>query len=175
MTKLYVLQRVSKKNRKTKEKHRNSAGYESRTEVVKETRRGQASQGLFRGLLPFSDHVQLSNRRISGIVLCLSRGWIVSEKKSKTKRQTQKLGFHRGTAGPKLIGCSCKYENSGFAKGSIESFTEFVGLQVPSRHLSGNSGWYVVGGVHDLYGREIDEIMQEEETEKLDQAGRTGE
>lgn len=35
MTRL-CLQRVSKKNRKTKEKHRNSAGYESRTGVVKE-------------------------------------------------------------------------------------------------------------------------------------------
>lgn len=100
--------------------------------------------------------------------------------KSKTKQQTQKLGFHRGTAGPKLIGCCCKYENSGFAKGSIVSFTEFVGASPVTfakafRHLSGNFGRYEAGGVHRLYGREIDEIMQEEETEKLGQAGRTGE
>lgn len=43
------------------------------------------------------------------------------------------------------------------------------------RHLSGNFGRYEAGDVHRLYGREIDEIMQEEETEKLGQAGRTGE
>lgn len=57
MTRL-CLQRVSKKNRKTKEKHRNSAGYESRTEVVKE-RPGLDVGGLFRVLLPSSDRVQL--------------------------------------------------------------------------------------------------------------------
>lgn len=43
------------------------------------------------------------------------------------------------------------------------------------RHHPGNSGRYDAGGVHRLYGREIDEIMQEEETEKLGQDGRTGE
>lgn len=42
------------------------------------------------------------------------------------------------------------------------------------RHHPGNSGRYDAGGVHRLYGREIDEIMQEEETEKLGQDGRTG-
>lgn len=54
MTRLCLQQRVSKKNRKTKEKHRNSAGYESRTGVVKE-RPGIDVGGLFRVLLPSSD------------------------------------------------------------------------------------------------------------------------
>lgn len=41
----------SKNKRKTKEKHRNSAGYESRTGVGKEKRRGSDERGLFRAVV----------------------------------------------------------------------------------------------------------------------------
>lgn len=44
------------------------------------------------------------------------------------------------------------------------------------RHHPANGGSGIPGGgVHRCYGREIDEIMQEEETEKLGHRGRTGE
>lgn len=58
-----------KKEQKTKEKHRNSAGYESRTEVVKE-RPGIDVGGLFRVWHPSSDRVQLQNRVPFVVVLC---------------------------------------------------------------------------------------------------------
>lgn len=57
----------SKNKRKTKEKHRNSAGYESRTGVGKEKRRGSDERGLFRGgrvcaIRLISDRVQFRLR-----------------------------------------------------------------------------------------------------------------
>lgn len=156
MTRL-CLQRVSKKNRKTKEKHRNSAGYESRTGVVKE-RPGIDVGGLFRGLLPSSDSVQFIKPCLVRVVLCLSRGWIVSEKKAKQNYR------HRNSAS--IAGQPDQSSSGGGAvKTETRVLRRVVLYRLPSScvckslnvrgSVTSSSGELRVvrsGGIHRLYG-----------------------
>lgn len=127
----------------------------------------------------FSDRVQLKTR-ISLVVLCLSRGWIVSEKKAKQNDRHRNSASIAGQPDQSSSGVAVKTKTRVLRRVVLYRLPSLSLVQVPSRSrkcsviFRGTPGRFDAGGVHRLYVREIDEIMQEEETEKLGQAGRTG-